>query len=216
MTTIKEQDFQGKNSQFQEIVDLVKVLVETILIVLAIRLSILEPFRIPSTSMVPTLEVGDHILVNKLSFGFWPPIPFREKSLFQWSQPERGDVIVFTRDDDPTTLKENESSTNIIKRVIGLPGDKVLVRGTKIYINDQELNDPWGRWIHGGGKNFGPIVVPEGKVFMMGDNRDASLDSRYWHDPFLPITRIKGRAFLIYWNSEISFENLKRIGKIIR
>lgn len=220
-TTTQKQDLEQKyqpeeNSQFHEIIDLVKVLIQTILIVVVIRLSIIEPFRIPSTSMVPTLEIGDHILVNKLSFGLWIPIPFRTHSLFQWSKPQRGEIVVFTREDDPTTSNVDESSTNIIKRVIGLPGEKLLVHGTKIYINDKELEDPWGRWIHGGEKDFGPVVIPEGKVFLMGDNRDASLDSRFWYDPFLPITRIKGRAFIIYWNSELTFDSLKRIFKIIR
>ena len=123
--------------------------------------------------------------------------------------------MVFTLADDPDT-REDESDINLIKRVIGLPGEKLEVRGTKVYINDKALEGDWGRWIQGGINDFSPVIIPAGHVLMLGDNRDASRDSRFWPSPFLPIERIKGRAFLIYWNSEISWDNLKRIGNIIR
>ncbi|MCC6932801.1 MAG: signal peptidase I [Deltaproteobacteria bacterium] len=202
-------------TQFTELVDLVKVIVQTMALVLIIRWSLLEPFKIPSTSMVPTLVVGDHILVNKLSYGFWLPFPYRQFSAFNYAEPKRGDIVVFTLPDDPET-KDNEARINIIKRVMGLPGEKIEVRGTKVFINDVPIADSWSHWVHGGEKDFGPVIIPEKHVLMLGDNRDASRDSRFWTNPFLPIDRIKGRAFMIYWNSEISWDNLKRIFKIIR
>jgi signal peptidase I len=123
--------------------------------------------------------------------------------------------VVFTLPDDPTTLDTDESDINLIKRVIGLPGDIVQVKGTTLYINGekQEHDNDHAQWLEGGNKDFGPIKIPEGKVLMLGDNRDHSRDSRYWSDPFLDIDRIKGRAFVIYWSSAYHFE---RIFNIIR
>ena len=206
---------EASTSAYDEIKDLVKTLIQVVVVVLFIRWSLLEPFKIPSTSMVPTLEVGDHILVNKLSYGIWLPLPFMKKAAYLYSQPKRGDVVVFTRVDDPET-SEDESKNNIIKRVIGLPGEKLEVLGTKVLINDKPLDEAWGRWVLGGKQDFKPVIVPEGHILLLGDNRDQSLDSRYWSDPFLPLERVKGRAFIIYWNSEISWRNLKRVLSIIR
>lgn len=179
---------------------------------LIIRPTFIEPFQIPSESMQPTLLVTDRILVNKLSYGL--RVAFMTDTLFQWSTPNRGDVVVFTRPDEISTPDQDESKVNFIKRVIGLPGDKLEVRGTNVYINDQILEEPYARYILGGvnGGEFGPVVVPEGHVFLMGDNRDDSRDSRFWEYHFLDIKRIKGRAFMIYW----SFKGFNRLGTIIR
>jgi len=150
--------------------------------------------------MVPTLHVGDHILVNKLSYGIRAPMV--KKTLFQFGKPSRGDVVVFTLPDDPLSPEVDESDTNIIKRVIGLAGDVVEVRGMKLYINGkvQEESD-YTQWLDGGRKDFGPEQVPEGRILLLGDNRDQSKDSRYWDDHYLELSRIKGRAFIIYWNT---------------
>jgi signal peptidase I len=152
------------------------------------------------------LDIGDHILVNKLSYGL--RFPFVTKTLFDFRLPKHGDVVVFTLPDDP--------NTNIIKRVVGLPGDKVEVQGMKLLINDAiyDKDAEHAQWIFGGKKDFGPVIVPENKVLLLGDNRDQSKDSRYWvdangnPDPFLDVSRIKGRAFVIYWNSAFKFAHV--------
>ena len=191
-------------SQWVELLRLVKSLAVFFAIAFMLRASVVEAFKIPSSSMVPTLEIGDHILVNKLSYGI--RIPFRSTTIFNFRMPKRGDVVVFTLPDDPNTL-EDETDTNIIKRIIGLPGDIIEVRGTHVYINQEIFSDDekHARWLLGGKKDFGPVRVPSGAVLLLGDNRDQSKDSRYWNDPFLSIDRIKGQAFFIYWNSGLEF-----------
>jgi signal peptidase I len=112
--------------------------------------------------------------------------------------------VVFYRNDDPQTV-ENEAKDAIIKRVVGLPGDTVEVRGTSVFINGAALDEPFARWAEGGritGGDFGPEVVPEGKIFLLGDNRDHSKDSRFWEDShYLPIQNVVGRAFVIFWST---------------
>ncbi len=161
---------------------------------LFIRTFIVQAFKIPSGSMIPTLQVGDHILVNKLSYG--TRIPFWEKYLIEFKKPQRGDVIVFVFPEDP--------SKDFIKRVIGIGGDAVEIRGKGVYINNRLLEDPHAYFegdmerrlqIRG---DFGPVLVPEDYLFVMGDNRDRSYDSRFWG--FVNIQAVKGKALMIYWS----------------
>lgn len=187
-----------KSSHWNEIIDVVKSLGLLIAIALLLRASVVEAFKIPSESMKPTLQVGDHILVNKLSYGL--RLPFIKETVWQLSKPERGDVVVFTLPDDPNTAEIDESDTNIIKRVLGLPGETIEVRGTSVFINGKLYEDPQAHWLQGGRKDFGPVLVPDDKILLLGDNRDFSKDSRYWRSPFLDISRVKGRAFFIYWS----------------
>lgn len=198
-------------SQWAEVFSLLKSLIIFFGIAFMLRASVVEAFKIPSSSMVPTLEIGDHILVNKLSYGV--RLPFKVETALDFRIPKRGDVVVFTLPDDPAT-PEDETDTNIIKRVIGLPGDTIEVRGMKLFINGELSTDDsdYAIWVLGGQKDFGPVEVPEEHVLLLGDNRDQSKDSRYWEDPFLEISRIKGRAFIIYWNWP---SPLKRIFHII-
>ena len=199
-------------SPTSEFLPIAKQLVVLLIVVVFLRSSVVEAFRIPSQSMEPTLLVGDHILVNKLSYGF--RLPLMAQSLWMWSAPKRGDIVVFTRPDDVATLNEDESATILIKRVIGLPGDKIEVRGAEVLINDHvyEEDAKYARWIAGGASDFGPVTVPDGTVLLLGDNRDQSKDSRFWEDsPFLNIRRIKGRAFIIYWNSGFLFDRMFNI-----
>ena len=193
-----------------EVISFLKTLVAFLIAAIILRASVVEAFKIPSGSMIPTLHIGDHILVSKFSYGI--RLPFVTYTALQYSQPKRGDIVVFTRPDDPSTL-EDESAINIIKRVIGLPGETVEVRDTRVFINNEILDEPYARWQEGGLRegNFGPEVVPPGKVFLLGDNRDHSKDSRFWSDPFLDVGRIKGRALIIYW----SWDSMSRIGKIL-
>ncbi len=202
---------ENTSKQLDEIISFFKTLSIFLVIAILLRASVVEAFKIPSGSMIPTLRIGDHILVSKFNYGF--RLPFMTNSLIQYSKPQRGDIVVFTRPDEVGTL-EDESSINIIKRVMGIPGDIIEVNGTNVYINNQLYPEEYARWEDGGLKegNFGPIKVPEGNVFLMGDNRDHSRDSRFWEEPFLDMRRIKGRAFVVYW----SWHSFSRIGHVIK
>jgi len=179
-------------------------------IVFGIKEMIVGSYRIPSESMVPTLMVGDLLFTWNLSYGV--RLPFEFDSFLQWGVPSRNDVVVFRRDDDPKT-KEDETAINIVKRVIGLPGETIEVRGTRVFINGEKLEETRPIWQQGGWADFGPVKVPEGHVVVLGDNRDFSKDSRFWgNGPFLPIKNIRGRAFFIYF----SFNKISRIGTVIR
>ncbi len=207
-----------------------KAILSFVVVILLLREFVVEAFKIPSGSMIPTLEIGDHLLVSKISYGL--RVPFRYHSAFNYLYPERGDIVVFTRPESgdikpkeglvgriinlPSEVSEYLfSKDNIIKRVIGLPGDTVEVNGKTVLVNGKALEEPYCQWIMDGFPegDFGPAIVPEGKVFLLGDNRDASKDSRFWEeDHFLEISRIKGRAIIIYWNSD----DLRRIGKLVK
>jgi len=167
-----------------------------VLLALFIRTFVVQAFKIPSGSMERTLLIGDHILVNKFVYGV--KLPFVRKTIIPVSEPERGDIIVFIYPVDP--------SKDFIKRVIGLPGDKVEIIDEKLFINDRPYPDEHGVYNNRSGRsenpgskyNFGPVTVPEDQYFVMGDNRDHSYDSRFWG--FVPEESIKGEAFMIYWS----------------
>lgn len=202
------------SSQVKEFLNLIKSLSVFLSIAFLLRASVVEAFKIPSSSMEPTLQIHDHILVNKLSYGLRLD-PLTNESLAFFRIPKRGDVVVFKRHDDLETL-EDESDPNIIKRVIGLPGDEIEVKGTRVFINKEPYlaDDSYAIWVEGGKKDFGPVRIPENHVMLLGDNRDQSLDARFWSTgPFLNVNHIKGRAFVIYWNWPLS---LKRMFSIIR
>ena len=167
-----------------------------IILALIIRTFIVQAFKIPSGSMEDTLAIGDHILVSKFIYG--SKIPFTDKRFLKIRDPKRGDVIVFEYPEDP--------SKDFIKRVIGTPGDVIEERDKKIFINGQLYVNP--HEVHkemeivpreqNPRDNFGPVKVPEGSYFVMGDNRDRSYDSRFWG--FVKNPKIKGLAFIKYWS----------------
>ncbi len=167
-----------------------------LLLALFIRTFIVQAFKIPSGSMIPTLQIGDHILVNKLAFGV--RMPFLERYLVEFKKPGRGDVIVFVFPED--------RSKDFIKRVIGLAGDMVEIRGKEVLINGKKIDDAYGHFEgedpQGQGlpsrQDYGPTQVPERHLFVMGDNRDRSYDSRFWG--FVSDDEVRGKAFLIYWS----------------
>ncbi|MBI5505136.1 MAG: signal peptidase I [Deltaproteobacteria bacterium] len=166
-----------------------------ILLAMFIRTFIVQAFKIPSGSMLPTLEVGDHLLVNKFVYGV--RIPFVGKRLLSFFKPEHDDVIVFIYPEDKTK--------DFIKRVKALPGETIEVRDKVVYINGEKIDDPHAYFEPGSRvypnsarDNFGPLTVPEGQVFVMGDNRDHSHDSRFWGT--VPIDEILGKAFILYWS----------------
>lgn len=173
-----------------------EAIIIAILLALIIRAFIVQAFKIPSGSMKPTLLIGDHILVNKFVYGI--KVPFWNKELIHFSDPKRQDIIVFRYPVDP--------SKDFIKRVIGLPGDTVCIRDKIVFVNDQRLQEPYAVFndskIMPAGlsprDNMGPIIVPPNSLFVMGDNRDESYDSRFWK--FVDVKELKGKAFIIYWS----------------
>lgn len=177
-----------------------EAIIIAVLLALVIRAFVVQAFKIPSGSMKPTLLIGDHILVNKFIYGI--KIPILEKEVVHFGEPKRQDIVVFRYPVDP--------SKDFIKRVIGLPGDTVRIQDKKVYVNDQLLEEPYAvfsdkRILPAGVSprdNMGPIEVPANSLFVMGDNRDESYDSRFWK--FVEIGELKGKAFIIYWswNSE--------------
>ena len=190
-----------------------EAIVVALVLALLIRTFVVQAFKIPSGSMEPTLEIGDHILVNKFIYGI--KIPFTHLSFGAWTQPKRGEVIVF--------IYPLEPEKDFIKRVIGVPGDTVRIVNKKLYINGAEAQDPHAVYkedtlLPGDAQkrdNFGPITVPPGKIFVLGDNRDRSLDSRFWG--FVPLEEVKGKAFIIYWSWDRQETNVrwKRLGRLI-
>ncbi len=180
-------------------------------IALLVRAFFVQAYKIPSSSMEPTLLVGDHILVIKCLYGI--RVPFLGKQLIEFSKPKRGEIVVFVYPRDP--------KKDFIKRVIGLPGERVEIRDKKVLINGRPLDDPWGVWEREGvpRPSFGPVTVPEDHYFVMGDNRDNSMDSRYWG--FVPKENLIGRAFVIYWSWDSNGKGLlekvrwRRIGKLL-
>jgi signal peptidase I len=201
----------GFASEFSEVYSFFKTLVVFLLLAFMLRASVVEAFKIPSESMKPTLQKGDHILVSKFSYGF--RLPFMREVLFSYAKPKRGDVVVFTRPDEPGTL-EDESAINIIKRVVALEGERVAVHDRKVYINGVPVEEDFARWEENGipEGEYPEDTVPPGHVFLMGDNRDHSKDSRFWSYHYLDTKLIKGRALIIYW----SWYSLSRMGQIIR
>jgi signal peptidase I len=210
----------GKQSRIRE---WVKSIILAFLIATFIRTFFVQAFRIPSGSMENTLLVGDFLLVNKIFYGIH--IPFIHKNILRIREPKRGDIVVFIFP---------HKNKYFVKRCIGLPGDTleiknkvVYINGTSIYESYKVIRDPYtfthlpvddtvnyqNEWINGefqftGGScrdNFGPVVVPEGKIFLMGDNRDNSSDSRFWGP--LDSRRVLGSPLIIYWSwkKEIPF-----------
>lgn len=189
---VVEERKKGK-SAFREYAESI---VFALLLALFIRSFIVQAFKIPSGSMIPTLQVGDHILVNKLSYGIRSP--FWDSYILNFKKPQRGDVVVFIFPED--------RSKDFIKRVVGVEGDMVEIRGKKVYINNRHTEDihahfegdPPERGAFNVRDDYGPRQVPENHIFVMGDNRDRSYDSRYWG--YVSLDDVKGRAFLIYWS----------------
>jgi signal peptidase I len=210
----------GRKSTLREYSESIGI---AIAIALLLRAFVVEAFQIPSGSMIPTLEVGDHIFVSKFSYGIG--IPFSDTKILELDQPKRGDIIVFKYPLD--------TSIDYIKRVVGLPGETIEVRNNEVFVNSRPMprelmgiyrysesgetpgpsdrqSDLWSEHLESRTHlvlqepdrppppPFGPIVVPEGNVFVMGDNRDNSSDSRVWGT--VKHNLIKGRALIVWWS----------------
>jgi signal peptidase I len=204
---------QKKKSTIRETFEAIAI---AFLIAMVIRTFAVQAFKIPSGSMIPTLVIGDHLLVNKVVLGTSVDIPFTDINLFYMPglrEPRRGDIIVFKYPQNP--------SRDFIKRVIAVEGDKIESRNKKVFVNDHKLVEHYSQNVdsnirNGQRDNFGPITVPRGKVFVMGDNRDQSYDSRFWG--FVDVTDIKGKAFIIYWSwdGEETWIRFNRLGRLVK
>ncbi|MGB9762255.1 MAG: signal peptidase I [Caldimicrobium sp.] len=196
-----------------KIAEWLKSIVIALILALFIRTFIVQAYKIPSGSMIPTLLVGDYLLVNKLSFGIRNPI--KDDFLYRWGLPHRQEIVVFTYPED--------KKLDFIKRVIGLPGDTVEIINKKVFVNGRPLSEPYVQFTDNTvypkeispRDNFGPVKVPPGHIFVLGDNRDQSYDSRFWG--FVPIHSLKGKALIIYfsWDSEKGRIRFSRIGNLI-
>ncbi len=202
-----------KKSQLR---DWSEALIVAAILALIIRTFVVQAFKIPSGSMEDTLLIGDHLLVNKFIYGL--QVPFSDESVLSLRDPERGDIIVFEFPEDRD--KSYFQRRDFIKRVIGLPGDKIEVRSKNVYVNGERYLTPEAVYKDGdqtaGPRDNMPLVtVPEDKYFVMGDNRDRSYDSRFWG--FVDRSVIKGRAFIKYWSwdSEKFRPRWGRIGHMI-
>jgi len=217
--TKNEQSEPKKKSKLRETIESILV---ALFFALLIRAVLVQAFKIPSGSMEPTLLVGDYLLVTKFTYGY--KVPFITKRIFAFNKPDRGDIVVFKYPVDP--------DKDFIKRVVGIEGDEVFIKDKRLFVNGKpleiekavfrdnviipkELNPR---------DNYGPVKVPKDCLFVMGDNRDSSLDSRFWG--FVPIENLRGKAFIIYWSfdSQNSYPfyrldkkiRFSRIGNLIR
>ena len=224
--------FTQRNQFFLRLIEYAKSFFPVFLAVLIIRSFIIEPFRIPSGSMIPTLLIGDFIVVNKFTYGI--RLPVIKTKILANNTPSRGDVVVFRFPLDP--------SIPFIKRVLGLPGDEILYKDKKLFINGSAityseketfLGKKSSRQYTGAEKMIethsegshtilvrpnsvsagGSFKVPEGQYFVLGDNRDNSRDSRFWG--FVPEENLVGKAFMIWMNWDAGI-NVGRIGNTIR
>lgn len=192
-------------------------IVVAVILALFIRTYVVQAFKIPTGSMETNLLIGDHLLVNKMvyspSLGHWEDVLLGKKPI------RRGHVIVFKYPDDP--------SRDFIKRVIGLPGETVEIRDKVVYIDGKPLQEGYTHFLEPPLRrddpeyglrsedirdNWGPRQVPPAELFVMGDNRDNSRDSRFWG--FLPEDQVKGRALMVYWSYEASREEYHRTGLV--
>ena len=225
-------DAQQRLAETPKFVVEVKSYFIIIAVIFGLRSFVVEPFQIPSGSMLPTLKIGDFILVNKFDYGL--RLPVLNTTIIPTTVPERGDVVVFKYPRDP--------SINYIKRLVGLPGDNVSYRDKVLTVNGQQVSkeflaklpvslNPSQEPVELFKENLGGVehdiynsfrftphegswVVPEGHYFVMGDNRDNSADSRFWG--FVPDENMKGRAFYVWlhWNDFFSIPSFKNNGLI--
>lgn len=206
----------------------VKGIAGAVLIFLFLRTFLVEAYRIPSGSMIPALLIGDWLFVNKLVYG--PHVPFTNANLPGYQEPERWEIAVFVS--PPQVDQPEDPTPTLVKRIVGMPGDTLFMRDGRIHINGVPQEDPYGaqsvpgdpnetsflfEWQHrialqntrfGSAPaqpthdNWGPLLIPEGYYFMMGDNRYESKDSRYWG--IVPRKNIRGRPMFVYYSWDSS------------
>jgi signal peptidase I len=186
-------------------------IVIAVILALFVRTWVVQAFKIPTGSMENNLLIGDHLLVNKFVFG--PELSGFERAVLPMRDIRRGDIVVFKYPDEP--------ERDFIKRVIGLPGETVELRNKKVFVNGAGLDEPYVHFLEASHmaaevtsfdvrERYGPVTVPQGQYFVMGDNRDNSQDSRYWG--FLPRHYVKGKALVIYWSYDAGVDALAESG----
>ena len=187
-----------------------EALVVALVLAFVIRTFAVQSFKIPSESMLQTLLVGDYLLATKFSYGL--KIPFTDYYFYKGDDPQRGDIVIFEYPKNP--------DVDFIKRVIGLPGDVIEVRDKQLYRNGEAVQEAYVQFLQPDvvepvRDNYGPITVPPGKYFVMGDNRDNSMDSRSWG--FVDRKAIRAKAWRIYW-SWGGFDDIRwsRIGRLLQ
>ncbi|MBQ4566671.1 MAG: signal peptidase I [Desulfovibrio sp.] len=187
-----------------------EALVVALVLALFIRTFVLQSFKIPSESMLQTLQVGDYLLATKFSYGL--KIPFTDYYFYEGDDPQRGDIVIFEYPKDP--------GMDFIKRVIGLPGDVIEVRDKQLYRNGEAVQESYVQFLQPNvvepvRDNYGPVTVPPGKYFVMGDNRDNSMDSRSWG--FVDRKAIHAKAWRIYWSwGGVDDIRWGRIGRLLQ
>jgi signal peptidase I len=208
---------QGSNT-VDKVWEYVKAIGTALILALVIRTFAVQAFKIPSGSMIPTLLIGDHLLVNKILYGTPVDIPFTNVTVFHMPglrTPQKGEIVVFKYPEDP--------KRDFIKRVVAVEGDTIQMINQQVYLNGKFIGEPYTQHTDTLARlgqleprdNFGPFLVPKGKLFMMGDNRDNSYDSRFWG--YVDVKEVRGKAMIIYWSwdSEKTFPRFDRIGKLI-
>lgn len=191
----------------------IEAILIALLLALFIRTFVVQAFKIPSGSMLNTLLIGDHILVNKFIYGIKDP--FSGNTWIPVKKPGRGDVVVFKYPLNP--------SQDYIKRVIGTEGDQIEIKNKKVYVNGEPQDDSYAIFLDSkilpageqGRDNMGLKTVPANSLFVMGDNRDNSYDSRFWN--FVELKAVKGKAFIFYWSWDKKNFSVRwnRIGHLI-
>lgn len=187
-----------------------EALIWAVALALVLTTFIVQAFKIPSGSMLETLQIGDHLLVNKFLYGLRNP--FNDDYIIRGMEPKVGDIIVFRYPKD--------RSLDYIKRIVGVPGDTLEMRNKVLYRNGVEVKESYTQHSQPllmlpERDNWGPVTVPEDKFFALGDNRDDSSDSRFWG--FLDRKDIRGKAWRIYWSADgLNNIRLNRIGQLVQ
>lgn len=212
----------SRKSQKSVVREYTEAIIIAVLLAVFIRSFVVQAFKIPSGSMLATLQIGDHLLVNKFIYGI--KLPLTGSVLIPWQDPDRDDVVVFKFPKD--------RSLDYIKRVVGVAGDTIEVRDKQLYVNGEANINPHAHNTDqdiikasvGPRDNMGPVKVPEGYIFVMGDNRDNSYDSRFWG--FVPLQDVLGKAMILYWSWDLNqplmsfgrFSSIRwsRIGDIVK
>ncbi len=238
----------GRKNEKSVVREYVEAILIAIALALFIRSFVIQAFKIPSGSMLSTLQIGDHLLVSKFIYGI--KIPISQKTLVPIKTPKRDDVVVFrfpketgmkfieeqrkdlSRDHDYRVVRGTPSSTDYIKRVVGEPGDTIEIKNKQVYVNGKAVQNSHIQYtlpkaiknaVNSPRDNMGPIQVPNDALFVMGDNRDNSFDSRFWG--FVPLENVLGKAIILYWSWDLekpllSLDRLtsirwKRIGDVV-
>lgn len=211
--TVRQGESVGRKGKAREYLE---AFVVALLIALVVRTLVIQAFKIPSSSMEDTLLIGDHIFVNKFLYGYH--VPFTKGRILQFTAPRRGDIIVFVFPED--------KSKDFIKRVVGTPGDTIEIRRKRVLLNGTPLEENYVRFADGDSidrfvrarDNLPPVKVPPGKLFVMGDNRDRSYDSRFWG--FVEMDAVIGKAMFIYfsvdWSRGVAWSEVWRYPELVR